>query len=99
MAMYKHAISWPASFVDRPVRNIRPQLQVARAIAKRFGLNLVNDRQHGKKFRPETSHLCSTNNKSAVRRKSVGSQVKDVADGKLQAELARYLSAVNAQQC
>lgn len=97
--MYKHAISWRASFVERPVRApyVRPQLHRARAIAAQFRLASGDARAKfkAKNTRTDVSNVCeprSLTKASARCRQSPGSCV----DGKLQAELNKYLAMVLA---
>lgn len=95
--MYKHAISWSASFVGRPAKGMGYRLQRAIAIARKLGLKPLKGSIHKK----SVSKSKLLKNKKEIRvsnqmivKSACRSEIH--ADGKLQAELQKYLSRVAA---
>jgi hypothetical protein len=101
--MYKHAIAWRASFVDRAPAGPSVRFQNAREIARKFGL---------KPIEVNKTRVSSAKASRAEKRKqfyaqmpsSVGSAVRASTraqrpmsnpDGKLQAELQIYLTQLS----
>lgn len=101
--MYKHAIAWRASFVETSPKTLRPQLLHARAVAASaraiaVSLGLTPPKDSKKKSRKGSAAKSQSQPSKAVSpAKLIRANAKAaplVVDGKLQAELQKYLAAV-----
>jgi hypothetical protein len=98
--MYKHAIAWRASFVDRAPAGPSVRFQNAREIARKFGLKPIEINK--KRVRSaKASRAEKAKQFYAQMPSSTGSRVRSSIpaqrpisrlDGKLQAELQKYLN-------
>jgi len=101
--MYKHAIAWRASFVDRAPAGPSVRFQNAREIARKFGLKPIEVNK--KRVRSaKASRAEKTKQFYAQMPSSAGSVARastrvqrpmSYPDGKLQAELQKYLTQLS----
>lgn len=97
--MYKHAIAWRASFVDRAPAGPSVRLQNAREIARKFGLKPIEVNKKrvrsAKASRAEKAKQfyaqMQSSAESGVRSSKRAQRPMSRPDGKLQAELQKYL--------
>lgn len=96
--MYKHAIAWRASFIDRAPASPSASLKNAREIARKFGLKPIEFKKKrvrsAKVSRAEKKKQFYAQMPSSVDAAARPSQRQgpiSYQDGKLQAELQKYL--------
>jgi hypothetical protein len=95
--MYKHALAWRASFVERSPRAPRPQLQAARAIALKYGLKPLNAEKKNRSAQRKARKSEATKKRELYLRmpsSSAPTSPSTCSEGKLQAELRKYMTQV-----